>query len=501
MRRAARSCFRLPSGRGPAATEADLTPERFDIVVIGSGFGSLFFLKKMVEKRPGAKIAVIERGARRDHEWQLAHGRNGDIAPGAAHLQDPRQKPWNYTIGLGGGTNCWFGQAVRFIPADFEMKTRHGVLEDWPVTYDEIEPYYMEAERIMAVSGDEAIGRVSPRSGPFPLPPHRVSAVDEIMLAARPDRHFPVTTARAPVALESRGRCCASARCHLCPANAKFTAFNGMADILDHPDIRYFLNAEAREILTRGDVATGVAFTQQGPDGRMKTRRVYGDMVVLGANGIHSPAILLRSGIDHPLTGAGLCEQYGHEFEVLLDGVDNFGGGTITTGLNYSLYDTDRAQAAAALLFFENRIRHGLRKEYGRWRQTLPLLAAIEDVPLAANRVVLGPDGQARVIHAERSEYARAGLARLRDSLPRILAPLPVEDIIPRGERPTESHMQCTLRMGRDPQRAVVDRDLIHHRIRNLVVVGSAVFATCPPANPSLTVAALSLRAAERLAT
>jgi choline dehydrogenase-like flavoprotein len=58
--------------------------------------------------------------------------------------------------------------------------------------------------------------------------------------------------------------------------------------------------------------------------------------------------------------------------------------------------------------------------------------------------------------------------------------------------------VQGTLRMGTDPADSVVDAGLVHHRYRNLVVVGTAVFPSCATANPSLTAAALALRAAER---
>ena len=66
------------------------------------------------------------------------------------------------------------------------------------------------------------------------------------------------------------------------------------------------------------------------------------------------------------------------------------------------------------------------------------------------------------------------------------------------GARAAESHIQGILRMGHDHSTSVVDARQVHHA-RNLAVVGSAVFPTCPPAPPSLTVAALSLRSAELL--
>ncbi|MET0659174.1 MAG: GMC oxidoreductase, partial [Steroidobacteraceae bacterium] len=81
-----------------------------------------------------------------------------------------------------------------------------------------------------------------------------------------------------------------------------------------------------------------------------------------------------------------------------------------------------------------------------------------------------------------------------------VLAPLPVERIEFRDLRATESHIQGSLRMGVDPASSVVDSRQVHHRVRNLVVVGSAVFPSCSCSNPSLTVAALSLRSAALLA-
>jgi choline dehydrogenase-like flavoprotein len=103
------------------------------------------------------------------------------------------------------------------------------------------------------------------------------------------------------------------------------------------------------------------------------------------------------------------------------------------------------------------------------------------------------------VVRYQKTDYATRGVAATWAALEKLLAPLPVEAIVDRGWRPTESHLLSTLRMGHMPETSVVDANQVHHRLRNLVVVGSSVFPTCPNANPSLTVAALSLRAAERV--
>jgi len=82
----------------------------------------------------------------------------------------------------------------------------------------------------------------------------------------------------------------------------------------------------------------------------------------------------------------------------------------------------------------------------------------------------------------------------------RILAPLPVERIeLAAKPESTESHIMCTTPMGDDPTTSVVDSDLLHHRFRNVVVAGASVFPTAACANPTLTLCALSLRAADRV--
>lgn len=465
----------------------------YDVIVAGSGFGSLFFLEGYLRKRPQARVLVLERGHDRSHAWQLANAKSSDIAPETTYRRDPAHKIWNFTIGLGGGTNCWFGQSPRFHPNDFLMRTLYGVSQDWPLTYDVLERFYVDAERKMSVSGSDEMGAVLPRSAPFPLPPHVITSVDRELRRAQPQFHFPIATARASVATSERARCCSTARCSLCPVNAKFTFENGFKNLATHPSVEIRAAAEVTHI----DVANGHARAVHYRSGE-REHAARGELIVLGANAIHSAAILLRSGVDHPLTGVGINEQVGYQAEAFIDGIDNFDGSTITTGLNYMLYDGEfRKSSGAALVYFENRWPNGLRTEYGRWRQLVPLTVAIEDLPQDSNRVTLDADGTPRVAHATVSEYATRGVQRSFKGLEKVLAPLHVERLEFSNMRPTESHIQGTLRMGTDRASSVIDAQQIHHDVRNLIVVGSAVFPSCPPSNPSLTVAALSLRAAE----
>ena len=468
---------------------------RYDVVIVGSGFGSSFFLHRLLQSDRPQRILVLEWGDHHPPAWQLEHRRNSSIDCAATYARQEGQKPWTFNIGFGGGTNCWWAQTPRLHPSDFTLKSRYGVGVDWPLSYDDLAPYYRQAETAMAVSGDPDLALVYPGSAPFPQPPHVLTSADRRLKAARPDAHFAAPTARARVATPQRPACCASGRCRLCPTGAKFTVHNGMGHVYDDPRVEVALNCRVDQLETAAGTISGVTFEHGG-----RLHAVKADRCVLGANAIHSPAILLRSGIVDGGVGRGLSEQLSFSVEVLLDGLDHFDGSTITTGMNTGLLDgAFRSDAGAALVYVLNDWLFGLRAERGRWRQTMPLMVIVEDLPQERNAVGLTAD-RARPSIAEHaySGYAQRGAERALAQLPGVLAALPVEGIRFGHWQESGAHLQSTLPMGTDPATSVVDRDLVHHRYRNLTVVGTAVFPTCPCANPSLTAAALALRAAER---
>jgi choline dehydrogenase-like flavoprotein len=466
----------------------------YPVVVIGTGFGSLFFVHRLLQLRPDAKVLMLERGSVRPWQQQVAEGRNSAIDAESTYVGSGMHKPWFFTVAYGGGTNCWYGTTPRMHPNDLRLRTLYGRGQDWPISYRELEPYYAAAEAIMDISGPDDMGIISPRTGSYPQPPHKFSAADRVMKKAQPDLHFALPTARARVANAQRPRCCASFKCELCPVGAKFTALNGFRHVAANPNVRILPGADVLEIeRSSATSVSSVRFQHGGRD-----QRIGCDLCVLGANAIHSPAILLRSGIDHPLLGRGLNEQLGYFVEVMLGGLDNLDGSTISTGANYALYDGPfRSEYGAALLIFDNRFPYGLRTEFGRWRQMLVISIEIEEEPLDENRVSLHPSGKPLVHFARHSPYAELAVTRTWELLPKVLAPLPVEKIVFRGRQPSTAHFQGTIRMGRTRADSVVDAGQVHHDIRNLIVVGNSVMPTCRAVAPSLTTAALSLRAAD----
>ena len=480
--------------------------EHYDLILIGSSFASSFFLAAYLPTAPAAaRVLVLERGPNRPHSWQLQNGRTSDVNIDDTYVRqsDPAVKTWNFTIAHGGASNCWWAVTPRLLPNDFRMQSVYGVGRDWPIGYDDLVPHYETAERLMAVSGPDETP--FPRHGPYPQPAHRLSDADKMLQAAFPGRYFAQPTARARQKTDHRPACCATGTCTICPVNAKFTILNEMAGLYADPRVTLLTGATAEAIETTGGVASGVVYRR---DGATETAR--GDLIGLGANALFNPHLLLRSGFDHPLLGRRLHDQVALGSVIDLDGVDNYNGSTSITGHGYMLYDGDHRRERAACLIESLNTAHAarlpfglpaLRNVRGRHRQRMVLKFIFEDLPNEENRVMLGDDpARPVVVHGPRSDYARRSMDALPGLLDELFRGLPVEEVrLDPTPTANEGHILGTTVMGDDPATSVIDRHLIHHTVRNLVVLGSGAFPTGSPANPTLTLAALSLWAAEHL--
>lgn len=465
----------------------------YDLVVVGTGFGSLFFVKKFLEKRRRARVLMLEWGANHTHEWQIEQNKNADLSDSNT-LDNRSGKPWLFTVGIGGGTNCWWGLSPRLHPSDFKLKTLYGVGEDWPISYDDLANYYSEAERTILVSGPDDLSTHYPHTPRYPQPAHNMSSADRLLKAAMPDQHYSIPSGRLRHAVGARAACCSTATCNLCPGNSKMTAHNTLMGVLSDPRVDIVLGAKVDRLDKEAGVVKSAHFTSGEQE-----YSATGDLFVLGANAIYSPWILLRSGIGGHGVGKYLCEKMFVTVEVYLNGLKHFDGGTGTTCFNLSLLDGEhRREHGAAAILIENRMAYGLRPDFGRWREVMPVSAYIEDIPQEQHGISVGDGPFAVVEPFAWSDYAERGKAAFLEKLPEVLSALPVERIEYR-DTSSASHIQCTTRMGTSAENSVVDGDLIHHELRNLIVVGNSTFPTVGSVNPSLTTAALSLRAADRL--
>jgi choline dehydrogenase-like flavoprotein len=473
--------------------------EAYHIVAIGSGFATTFFLHEYMPRAPAnAKVLVLERGAFIPHAQRVEKRMSRGFADESVlRRAGDSRKQWAFTIGFGGSSNCWWACTPRMHPNDFKIKSRYGVGRDWPIGYDDIEEDYCKVEEIMQISGDSR-NAPYPRSRPYPQPPHRFADPDRLLSAKYPTLFFHEPTARPRIATGVRPPCCANALCSLCPADAKFTIENGCAALYADPRIELLTEAEALDLDLAPGVARAVRYRQGGRETLVKA-----DLVVLGANALFNPFLMLKSGIDDPMIGRGLAEQTSIFVDIDLKGVEGFQGSTSRTGLGYMFYDGEHRRARGACLI-QTCNDPVFRLEPGRWRERLSLKLIVEDLPQDDNRVEIDPSRPAlpRATFKGFSSYGQATIRRAHDMVAEMTAGLPVERIRPRSEiSPTEGHVQCTTMMGTDPANSVVDAKLISHRVRNLIVVGASTFPTAAPANPTLTLSALSMYAARHLAS
>jgi len=464
--------------------------QKFDTIFVGTSFASTFFLLEYLKTaKPNARILVLERGQLDTHAWQVQNRQNSRVAPESTFVNKNPKKKWYYTPSFGGSSNCWWAATPRLMPNDFRMRSVYGVGVDWPVSYDDLEEFYYQAELIMAISGPND-GSPYPRSKPYPQPPHRFTDPDKLLKAAYPNHFFHQPTARARVATSKRPACCASGACDLCPIDAKFTILNEMSYLYDDPRVTLVFGAAVQTVETSGNIATGVTYIKDGA-----TEQAKADLIVLGANALFNPHILLRSNLKHPLLGKRLHEQVSIGVTVDLNGVDNFQGSTSMTGFGYMWYEGEhRSQYAASLLESYN-IPY-LRLERKKWRQWMILKFVFDDLPDERNYVTVNADDPTmpETIYVGHSAYTQRAIDRLPEMLPKLLKDLPVEGMRINDEvDETVFHIQGTTIMGDNPATSVIDKHLVHHQVRNLVVLGSGAFPTGSPANPTLTLSALSL--------
>ena len=175
-----------------------------------------------------------------------------------------------------------------------------------------------------------------------------------------------------------------------------------------------------------------------------------------------------------------------------IDGIDNLQGSTSITGQGLMLYDGDHRSEYAACMFESYNVAqlNGLRMEKGKWRQRMRFKFIFEDIPSVDNYVRISESDPElpETYYAGYSDYTRRSIERLPEILPKVFSPLPVESIVIADKvNFTDGHIMGTAVMGDDPETSVVDRYLKHHKIRNLLVLGSGSFPTCAPANPAMT--------------
>jgi choline dehydrogenase-like flavoprotein len=449
-----------------------------------------------------------------------------------------------YTRRLGGSTWHWLGTALRHLPHDLQLRTRYGVADDWPITYGDLQSCYGEAERELGVAGDASVELGSPRKGGYPLPPLPLTYLDtQLSLAFAPLGIHVLSTpqARNSEVYDGRPPCCGNATCvPICPIGAKYDATTHAAKF-ERIGGRIITEAVASFVEVGPDrLVRGVRFKR--PDG--SEHRALGRIYVIAAHGIETPKLLLISRqetmpngvanssdavgrylMDHPIQLSwALANDPLYPFRSPLEnaGIEQFRDGDfraersafrVAIGEDGWAFPGQPPIAYSGDLINEPRrlIDEGLRgralrEALGqRVARQFRFAALVEQMPDPENRVVPAFDQvdalgipRPRLIY-DLGEFTRQGMAAARDLHDRLFDAVGVSYREHADQHFGAGHIMGTYRMGDDPATSVVDARQRAHDHPNLFLLGSGVFPTVGTANPTLTIAALALWAAETI--
>lgn len=533
-----------------------MTAIEADVIIVGAGFAGALLADRLTGA--GFSTAVLEAGPRVNRGVAFQTFLNAPIkTPEIPYERLPEAEfpdtldsgHWyrqagpdvfksTYLKAVGGTSWHWLGTCVRYVPSDFRMRTDFGRAVDWPIDYTELEPFYLEAERELGVAGDSDEDLGSPRSGPFPQPPIPGTWLDRVFarrLEGTPYQVRLTPQARNSVAQEGRPACCGSGTCiPICPVGAKY-------DATVHLDRAEANGAVIHERTTATFIEIGAggrisAIRFRRPDGTGDVAR--GRVFILAGNAVETPRLLLHSRTETSPTGiANDSDQVGRHLmdhpiqlswalagepvwpyrgPMATSGIENLRDGEFRSdrsALRIQIsndgwnWPTGGPATLADTLSRRGLLGTDLRREIADHASREVQLASLtEQLPDPDNRITLDPQDTDTYgvplprLHYRVGEYSRAGLDYAREVHDEIFAHLNAGEIQHSEDFQGSGHVIGTTRMGDDPRESVVDRDLRSHAHDNLFLVGAGVFPTASTANPTLTIAALALRAADEIA-
>ena len=526
-----------------------------DFLVIGSGVSGGIMAKEL--SGAGFSVVVLEKGDwlhESDFQYdELKHTSHGSIMADASpatfrQTEDEKAVPtssFRYGSCVGGGTVHYSGSSWRHHESDFKEKSIFGPIagsgfDDWPLTYDELESYYTKVEWEIGYSGQ---GGVSPfesrRSKPYPVPPmpNKSSGVLMERAAKKLGYHaVPVPVAMLSQAYRGRSGCVHCGMCsgYGCKVGAKSSSLSAIIPGLERGnkcEIRS--NAYAREISVDGQGrVTGAIYF----DANKKEVFQRAKVVILSANGLESPRLLLMSkssrfpnGLANSngvvgryfipgcgVSAHGVFEHPLNEYKSVTTtrGIEDFynadskrgyyGGGRMDARGNMGPVAFALGGLSPDVPKWGSAFKKAVHEEFSR---TFTVQGFLTCLPREQNRIDLDPDVKdawglpaMRVTYKDHPDDMKnkqffneraLEIVEAAGALKKWASP-------PREER-AAGHMMGSCRMGNDPKTSVVDRYHKAHDVPNLYVVDGSSFVTSARNHPTCTISALAFRAAENI--
>jgi choline dehydrogenase-like flavoprotein len=517
------------------------TNNHYDVIIIGTGAGGGTLLHKLAPS--GKRILVLERGGyvkREKDNWSPAAVNVQGKYQTKEHWKDKDGKDLhphtNYYVG---GNTKFYGAALfRLRKEDFqELRMYDGVSPAWPISYNDLEPYYTQAENLFQVHGTRGEDPTDPgSSSPFPYPaishePRIQELSDDLAAAGLKPFHTPLGV----MLNESNMPASRCIRCDTCDGFPCLVHAKADAEVvcvepaLKFPNVTLLTEAYAKRLETSpsGGEISKVLVERNGV-----TEEYSADIVVSSCGAINSAALLLRSANDkHPrglANGSDVVGRHymGHVNSVIMS-ISKCANSTIfqkTLSINDFYFGTPEWKYPMGHISFVGKL-DGETLKAGAPKLTpgftLDLMAkhsldfwlTTEDLPHPDNRVTLDRDGHIVLSYEPNNEEAHKRLiAKLEDLLKHNQRECSIhgrgchEGLTSRslfvGQRiplAGVAHQNGTIRFGKDPKTSALDSNCKAHEVDNLYVIDGSFFCSSGAVNPALTIMANALRVGEQI--
>jgi choline dehydrogenase-like flavoprotein len=508
----------------------------YDVIVIGSGAGGGTLVRHLAPT--GKRILLLERGdwlPREPQNWLASDvfvdGRY--ISPDTWYYSDGTAFQPQVHYFVGGATKMYGAALYRLRKEDFEERQHHdGLSPAWPVQYDEMEPFYTQAEQLYQVHGARGEDPTEPpASAPYPFPavshePRIQQLSDDLEAAGLHPFHAPCGV----MLIEENMAFSRCVRCNNCDGFPCVVHAKSDAEVvsvrpaIEHENVTLLTNAEAVRLETDSD---GRSVTQVVVDHHGERESYTGDVVVVSCGAANSAKLLLASAnAAHPNGLANGSDQVGRNYMfhnsqavLALSRDENPTVFQKTLGVNdfyfrgpdfdFPLGNIQMVGKSQAEMFRGE--KPGETKFAPSWTlrdvatHAVDFWLSTEDLPRPDNRVTLRPDGHLAISYTASNDEPKR---RLYHQLKSMLGHLGMHHdhllghhAYLKNEIPVAgvAHQAGTCRFGDDPASSVLDRDCKAHELDNLYVVDTSFFPSIGAVNPALTAMANAIRVGEHL--